>query len=1187
MVGSSVARLNNPRTRKVGFELTQDGNWWERGVTKVKSAIQKAIRTSTGSPSDGLGGEGSESTTSTSAFIAGQQQIMAESEGADWTVDEVIVKGDEVDVLRYLGSSSGGSPLHSDRGSIHNEYPAMGDGSDLRRSRSESSTMAEILNVYRTLEKQFRHFFDQKFEEEDREEEFRKLNWYSTKPWAFYGSLYLVINWILYLALNLQSTKFSIYAQACYYGGLTFLTFPLPFFIATDIPVRYPVFFQLWFACAVWFCGITEIIQTKRCHFFTNNNCHGKDFLAMLYYITAQPALMMFVLSRRIYTLVMQVAVFVIMLVLIIPVQGIFARNVVSFVVFSAFLQGLHYNRETTERRLFLLNYQLKSAYRSQQKAQMAQHKASLAKRRFASYIFHEVRVPLNNAAIAFHIMQETGAFDQEGMKSYIEQIDALDRSFLAMGQVLNDSLDLEKMDQGHFDIHPRPFPLHSMIRAALGPLIVSAQSRGLEVHIELDPRIDELCKLPLGGMGMISYGSRDGSGEFGQGQEGESGKGDKEKDVEKEGKEGVEIPQGSTQGTSELWVRGDEVRLHQVLTNLVSNAIKFTPENTKGGIKVNTKFVTVARYPSTGLGGKWEDGSERLQHPFDRAEEGGYEEWDAAEREKEKERLSETRNSGDPADRMEKGEMNSHGHGRGVHRDAETTNALNNLKRKLSSSPGLKRRGSSGGHGHGGQKTESTMSQDMLVFRLEIVDQGPGIKPSDLADNKLFQPFAQTKVGRMSKNGTGLGLAIVRQIVSLSGGRLGIISHKGQGATFWVELSYPLATKSEIGDAMKTNTTPEPAFATFNHHAHRGASPEHSIHTTHSSTFAKPHVPSQGMGTLGTLNLGRWPTVAFSEDVKPPMLIGMGVMGTPPLTPGIEMKEYGFIPARAGSTSSHSHDHGSVAGTASVRGTPGEELPMMILPPPPMSRPSISQVESSGTESDRTLIEGQPATPYIMPGTIPEVVGGEGSSEQLPTPGSPEPALPSSSSIPPPSGSPTEVVVPVAMIAPASASTSGPASASTSTTTKRGPKAVDPDPLSALVVDDDLVTRLQMVKLLQMNGCVVDVAKDGQESLDLLLGPNAKTYDLVSMDNHMPVKTGEEAVREIRQAGNEIFIVGCTGNALTEDQRSFIKAGVNYVLTKPINFTLLKKYVQEARKRREDRRVAGGASSPAPASGS
>jgi len=36
---------------------------------------------------------------------------------------------------------------------------------------------------------------------------------------------------------------------------------------------------------------------------------------------------------------------------------------------------------------------------------------------------------------------------------------------------------------------------------------------------------------------------------------------------------------------------------------------------------------------------------------------------------------------------------------------------------------------------------------------------------------------------------GTGLGLALVRQIVKLSGGRLGVRSKAGVGSTFWVEL--------------------------------------------------------------------------------------------------------------------------------------------------------------------------------------------------------------------------------------------------------------------------------------------------------------------------------------------------------------------------------------------------------------
>jgi len=51
-----------------------------------------------------------------------------------------------------------------------------------------------------------------------------------------------------------------------------------------------------------------------------------------------------------------------------------------------------------------------------------------------------------------------------------------------------------------------------------------------------------------------------------------------------------------------------------------------------------------------------------------------------------------------------------------------------------------------------------------------------------------------------------------------------------------------------------------------------------------------------------------------------------------------------------------------------------------------------------------------------------------------------------------------------------------------------------------------------------------------------------------------MPVMSGVEVTQELRRIGCRVFIVGCTGNALLEDQDEYLSAGADGLITKPIS---------------------------------
>jgi signal transduction histidine kinase/DNA-binding response OmpR family regulator len=83
-----------------------------------------------------------------------------------------------------------------------------------------------------------------------------------------------------------------------------------------------------------------------------------------------------------------------------------------------------------------------------------------------------------------------------------------------------------------------------------------------------------------------------------------------------------------------------------------------------------------------------------------------------------------------------------------------------------------------------GGRVTVRASPEGDTHFRLDVEDNGPGIKAEDLP--RLFAEFQQLDTGTAKPHqGTGLGLALTRRIVEGQGGTVGVRSVTGQGSVF------------------------------------------------------------------------------------------------------------------------------------------------------------------------------------------------------------------------------------------------------------------------------------------------------------------------------------------------------------------------------------------------------------------
>ena len=107
---------------------------------------------------------------------------------------------------------------------------------------------------------------------------------------------------------------------------------------------------------------------------------------------------------------------------------------------------------------------------------------------------------------------------------------------------------------------------------------------------------------------------------------------------------------------------------------------------------------------------------------------------------------------------------------------------------------------------------------------------------------------------------------------------------------------------------------------------------------------------------------------------------------------------------------------------------------------------------------------------------------------------------------------------------------------------------------LKALVADDNHINLLLAEKTLHHFGLEVTLAQDGQQVVE---AANRQLFDIILMDVHMPNTNGLEATRQIRSGdgpNTNTPIVAVTADAHLENHKQVFSAGMNEVLTKPLD---------------------------------
>jgi PAS domain S-box-containing protein len=111
----------------------------------------------------------------------------------------------------------------------------------------------------------------------------------------------------------------------------------------------------------------------------------------------------------------------------------------------------------------------------------------SQAKSQFLANMSHEIRTPLNSVIGLSDYLVETAELGENN--KYLQQIRASGQALLA---IVNDILDISKIEAGELSIERAPFSLESVVKDVIGICAIHAQAKNLKLEYKMDKGLSE-----------------------------------------------------------------------------------------------------------------------------------------------------------------------------------------------------------------------------------------------------------------------------------------------------------------------------------------------------------------------------------------------------------------------------------------------------------------------------------------------------------------------------------------------------------------------------------------------------------------------------------------------------------------------------------------------------------------------